>query len=80
MQFFAAGEETFETYDVDPGEMRRKRKIDRLPDSLKQVLATGRPVVRRGQAEMEAMGDGVDDIGTDVQVVVDFPFNVGTIA
>ena len=29
---------------------------------------------------MEAMGDGVDDIGTDVQVVVDFPFNGGTIA
>jgi signal transduction histidine kinase len=62
---------------VDPGRVYQGA-VESMPLSLVQTMEGGRPVYRRNRAEMSAWGD--DNIGLEINSVVDVPFADGTLA
>ncbi|MCC7263200.1 MAG: PAS domain S-box protein, partial [Candidatus Latescibacteria bacterium] len=68
---------SFYAYALTESSALRGELCEFLPRALDQALVTGKPILRRNRAEMEAWGD---NIGPERNSVVDVPFGRGTLS
>ena len=71
------GQDTYDSYAVNTDGLVKKYSFTNIPPSLRQVVATAKPVYRRNREEISQHQDNIGEIAG---CVVDVPFLGGTLA